>query len=100
MCLRTMATTWIRRMFEEVLLVLVVVSPWLPRLASAAEVKPETGLTVTFTTGNSKVSDMTATPGVSLHVEAGKSPTPFLPGGMFTAVWEGAISAELRGNYS
>lgn len=60
----------------------------------------EAGLAVRFAAEGAKLSDTMVAPNVWLFVEAGKSPTPFLPGGRFTAVWEGAISAELRGNYS
>lgn len=38
-------------------------------------------------------------PGVALYVPAGESPSPFLPAGPFTAVWEGSIQAELRGSF-
>ncbi len=38
-------------------------------------------------------------PGVALYVAAGESPSPFLPPGPFTAVWEGSVQAELRGSF-
>jgi mono/diheme cytochrome c family protein len=44
--------------------------------------------------------DIASAPGVALYVEAGQSPTPFLPGGRFTAEWNGAIHAELRSDFS
>jgi mono/diheme cytochrome c family protein len=66
--------------------------------APAAEARREPGLAITFTVGDQK--DVSTAPNVSLHVEAGKPPTPFLPGGKFTAVWEGALHADLRGNHS
>ena len=66
--------------------------------APAAEVRREPGLAIILTVGEQK--DVSTAPNVSLHVEAGKPPTPFLPGGKFTAVWEGAIHADLRGTYS
>jgi mono/diheme cytochrome c family protein len=66
----------------------------------AAEAKSEPGLAVTFVTKDGKVSDRAIAANVWLHVESGKAPTPFMPGGRFTAIWEGAVSAELRGNFS
>jgi len=63
----------------------------------AAEPKPPSGLAVTFASGG--LSDTTTAPGVALYVEAGKSPTPFLPAGKFTATWTGALHGELRGNF-
>jgi mono/diheme cytochrome c family protein len=66
--------------------------------APAAEAGREPGLATTFTVGEQQ--DVSTAQNVSLHVEAAKSPTPFLPGGKFTAVWEGAIHADLRGSYS
>ena len=66
--------------------------------AHAAVIKSPTGLAVTFKAGDQ--TDTTTAPGVALYVEAGKSPTPFLPGGKFTATWEGAVNADLRGNFS
>ena len=55
------------------------------------------GLAVTFTAGGA--SDTMIAPDVALFVGAGQPPTPFLAGGKFTAVWQGALSAELRGNF-
>jgi len=70
------------------------------RSADAADDKPETGLTVTVTSDSRAITDVTTTPNVRLYVEAGMPPTPFLPGGKFTAVWQGAIHADLRGNFA
>src|SRR5688572_18020491 len=67
--------------------------------AAAADPKPEPGLAVTFATDSGKFSDRAIAPNVWLHVESGKPPTPFVPGGRFTATWEGAIHAELRGSF-
>jgi mono/diheme cytochrome c family protein len=66
----------------------------------AADAEPQAGLVVTFVTREGNRSDRAIAPNVWLHVEAGKPPTPFMPGGQFTATWEGAVSAELRGNFS
>jgi mono/diheme cytochrome c family protein len=63
----------------------------------AAETKSAAGLALTFSVAGQQ--DVAIAPNVALHVEHGQSPTPFLPGGRFTAVWHGALRAELRGNY-
>lgn len=65
-----------------------------------AETKPAPGLTSTFTSLATRASDVADSPSVALYVQAGQPPTPFLPGGPFTTVWEGSILAELRGNWS
>jgi len=65
--------------------------------AVAADAKPSPGLVVTFSSGERR--DSTLANDIALYVEAGKPPTPFLPGGKFTATWEGSIHADLRGNY-
>jgi len=48
----------------------------------------------------SKTSDVAVLPNVQLFVPAGKPPTPFLPGGKFSADWAGFISSEIRDNYT
>ncbi|MDB6067413.1 MAG: hypothetical protein JWR26_3621 [Pedosphaera sp.] len=63
----------------------------------------EPGLQTTIkVTGTDKpgAADVIITPNVWLYVPAGKSPTPFLPGGSFTADWEGFVTADLRGDYN
>src|SRR5437867_10051389 len=63
----------------------------------------EPGLAVTFTTADndpSKTSDVAVLPNVQLYVPAGTPPTPFLPGGKFSADWVGFISSEIRDNYT
>jgi hypothetical protein len=67
--------------------------------ACAADGKLEAGLALTFSTDSGKVNDLTIRPNVWLYVEAGKPPTPFLPPGKFTAIWQGFVSAELRGTF-
>lgn len=64
-------------------------------------VKAEPGLAVTFQmlTGPSPSADTVVTPNVLLFVESGGSPTPFLSAGKFGAVWEGTITADLRGSF-
>jgi mono/diheme cytochrome c family protein len=66
--------------------------------AHGAEPKPPPGLTATIKSGAE--TDIVAVPAVGLYVEVGKSPTPFLPAGKFSATWEGAVNADLRGNFS
>jgi cbb3-type cytochrome oxidase cytochrome c subunit len=65
----------------------------------AADANTDPGLRITFVSDVTKASDITTAPNVWLYVESGAPPTPFLPGGRFTATWEGAIRAELRGSY-
>ena len=63
----------------------------------------EPGLAITFTTADSgppKTSDVTVLPNVQLYVPADTPPTPFLPGGRFSADWVGFISSEIRDNYT
>ena len=62
----------------------------------AAERAP--GLAVTFESGGA--SDTASWPGVLLHVAAGQPPSPFVPGGPFTATWEGFVNSELRSEYT
>jgi cbb3-type cytochrome oxidase cytochrome c subunit len=59
----------------------------------------EQGLTVTFSMASDAINDVITAPNVWLYVDAGRSPTPFLPAGKFTATWEGFLSAELRGSF-
>ena len=55
------------------------------------------GLVVTYTSDGK--SDVSSAPNVWLYLPAGASPTPFVPGGTFTAVWDGFINADLRGDF-
>ena len=68
--------------------------------AQDAEIEVMPDLKVTFTSTASGQSDVVASPDVSLYVPAGESPSAFLPGGAFTAVWEGFISVDLRDRYT
>lgn len=74
----------------------MVVCGVLTQVLGAAE--PSTGLIRTITAGG--VTDVSVTPNVGLFVPAGQPPTPFAPAGPFTARWEGAISADLRGDFT
>ena len=69
-----------------------------PGFSESSDGKLQPGLAVTFTVAGQR--DVAIVPGVALYVEAGRSPTPFLPGGRFTAEWNGAINAELRSDFS
>src|SRR5690349_19262500 len=55
------------------------------------------GLAVTVTA--SEHSDALILPEIALFVATGQPATPFVPPGKFTAVWEGNVSAELRGSF-
>ena len=66
--------------------------------AHAAESKPLNGLALSVRSGDA--IDWALTPNAWLQVPAGQSPTPFLPAGAFTAVWEGQISVELRAEFA
>jgi mono/diheme cytochrome c family protein/cytochrome c2 len=71
--------------------------------AEKPSAKLEPGLIVTFNTRDgdmTNASDLAVLPNVWLYVGSRKPPTPFLPGGKFSAVWAGFISSELRDNYS
>ena len=65
-----------------------------------AQPKTEPGLKITFTVADGRKADTTTIPNVWLYVPAGKPPTPFLPGGKFTAVWEGFAAVDLRDSYT
>ncbi len=67
--------------------------------APAQPVKYDPGLLVTYRDASAHVADTDTVPNVRLHVAPGEAPTPFLPGGQFSATWEGAISADLRGTF-
>src|SRR5438876_3037460 len=71
--------------------------------ATCAAGKLTPGLAVTFTTEDyhdAKASDVVVLPNVQLYGPAGKPPTPFLPGGKFSADWAGFVSSEIRDNYT
>ena len=74
-------------------------APGLVATVRAAAAALEPGLAVTFASADGKATDTTTAPNAWLFVEAGRSPTPFLPAGKFTATWEGFVEAELRGDF-
>ncbi len=78
------------------LLTVFVMSAALTHAFAAANTN---GFAVRFTSADNKVSDIMVMPNLWLYVEEGKSATPFLPPGKFTAVFEGTISGDLRANY-
>jgi hypothetical protein len=57
-------------------------------------------LSVTYTArDDGRSNDVVCAQNVWLYVPAGKAPTSFLSGGGFSAVWDGWISPERRGNF-
>ncbi len=56
------------------------------------------GLVLTYRVGGK--TDVTVSPNVQLYLREDEPLTPFLPKGAGTAVWAGAVSVELRGNYA
>ena len=64
----------------------------------AQDAPPAEGLRVTYTSGGT--TDTLATSHIALYVPQDQSPTPFLPAGKFSAVWEGSVAIDLRGDYS
>ena len=76
---------------------------WAASLHATVTRAAEPGLGVQFTAldgGTAKAVDTTVLPNVWLYVRAGQSPTPFLPGGRFSAVWSGTVSVDLRAEFS
>src|SRR5256712_12147278 len=67
-----------------------------PTVRAAEKAGPGLALPVTALDAAAPAADSTTAPNVWLYVEAGKSPTPFLPAGRFSAMWEGFLNAELR----
>jgi mono/diheme cytochrome c family protein len=57
------------------------------------------GLAVTFTAHEGGAIDKAVLPNIWLYVPAGQPPTPFLPGGKFTALWNGFVASDLRSEY-
>jgi mono/diheme cytochrome c family protein len=63
--------------------------------------KVEPGLAVMFDSpGGDKATDVAILPNVALYIVAGQAPTPFLPGGKFSAEWNGYIVVDMRDNYT
>ena len=67
--------------------------------AEPAPAIPAGRLSATFTAAEGKATDTAVLPNVWLYVPAGQPPTPFLPGGKFTAVWNGALASDLRSDW-
>lgn len=85
------------RLKPRVFLVAAIVFIFTAVSAAAADTKPLSGLIVTLTTGSHR--DTLVSPNVWLYTEPGKSPSPFLPDGKFTATWTGTLSVDLRGEF-
>lgn len=68
-----------------------------PPLESAAP-NPVPGLTLTLTAGGK--TDARSARLIALYVPAGQPLSPFVPGGAFTARWEGEINSPLRAEYT
>ncbi|MCI0535753.1 MAG: c-type cytochrome [Verrucomicrobiales bacterium] len=69
-------------------------------LRSEPDPKFPSGFAVTFHGQDGQGPDVAVLPNVWLFVQNGKSPTPFIPGGKFTAVWNGSLRLDLRGEYA
>ena len=58
------------------------------------------GLGISYSSrGERVISENATVQNVALYVAQGQSPSPFLPGGKFTATWVGFISADLRSDF-
>src|SRR5260221_6284213 len=57
------------------------------------------GLVIACTSVAVKSTDAWMASNVWLYVPAGKPPTPFMPGGRFTAEWDGSVNADAQGGY-
>lgn len=81
---------------------LVAAAAFVPLAAGAAGAgQPGLRLALTATgPDGAPASDTLVTPGISLYVEAGRSPTPFLPAAPFSADWTGWIASEIRDQYA
>src|SRR5258706_11792992 len=64
---------------------------------SAGPVEP--GLILPCTSMAVKAAGAWMASNVWLYVPAGKPPTPFMPGGGFTAEWDGSVNADAQGDY-
>jgi mono/diheme cytochrome c family protein len=58
------------------------------------------GLSLTFSTADSKTTDSIVAPNVWLYVPEAAAVSPFLPPGRFEAVWSGVVSAEKQADCS
>lgn len=71
-------------------------------LVAQSPPQTEPGLAMTWAGADGKAQpvDVVVVPNVWLYVPSGKSPSPFLPAGKFTATWSGQLSVELRSDYA
>src|SRR4051812_34804277 len=75
----------------------------LTALRCSIAVEAPAGLEASFlfkADGSNSATDTAVLPGVCLYLPAGEAPTPFLPPGRLQTTWRGAISSELKGEYS
>ena len=64
----------------------------------AQDAEPQPGLALTWQVGDARA--VTVTPNLWLYVPEGQPPSPHVPGGRFTATYEGFVNIDLRGDYS
>lgn len=67
-------------------------------LGSAFAQTKAPGLNVTFTAD--KTTDVVTVSNANLYVPSGQSATPFVVPGKFSAIWNGFIAVDLRGDYA
>ncbi len=79
---------------------LLVVGGMFSGSAQDAAPEPETtqGIKLILQVGGAR--DVSVRPNVLLYVPAGEAPSPFVPQGGFTAVFEGFVSVDLRDRYT
>ena len=82
-------------MKKSLCILLACAATWTLR---AAEAKPSAGLAVQYSVAGQ--TDHAIAPNVALFVASGQPVTPFLAPGKLTAVWEGALNADLRSDYA
>ena len=87
------------RQVGKLLAVVTLLLGWVNGVQAADAKKGPAGLVITYTSADGKISDRGVTQNVLLYVPAGKTPSPFVPDGKFTASWDGFISVDLRGDY-
>ena len=95
---RTSQFVFLKRSAPALLCILAFFAPGMAASAQdGVEPAEAPGIRVRFKAGDA--TDARVDDSVQLFVSAGQSPTPFLAGGTFEAVWEGFISVDLRDRY-
>ena len=64
----------------------------------AQDAEPQPGLALTWQVGEARA--VTVAPNLWLYVPEGQPPSPHVPAGRFTAIYEGFVNIDLRGDYS